>query len=202
MENNINEEENLNIYKLYVGKMCYRSFNGKALEDKEYTVAGTYDCARFEFYDVLNYKSIPVWNNKYFERNMGRYVVKDMLPLRDYLKENGIDYTCKIKRKDLRNLMEPETVKDDILKRIVTIFHNVENSALSNEEKNDIKNRLLTYMDEYVEKISDKSKTIYAKANVIQNINYSLCIIESMIPGKVEEIKMESTKLRKVLFKK
>ena len=194
-----NEEESLSIYKLYVGKMYYQNFDGVTIEEEDYNVVGLVNCIKHEFYDVLNYKKIPIWSNKNPENNLGRYIVKTMLPLREYLKSNGTEYGNTIKRKELRELIEPENVKNPILKRIVSIFHKIDNSKMDNDSKEKLKIDLLNNMNWYIEKISNNDFTV----TELQVINEKLDTIEYMTyPQDIKEIKIEEKRLKKRLFNK
>ncbi len=200
---NDNEEEKLDVYKLYVGKMCYKTFDGKTIEEDDYSVVGLFNYMKHDFYDVLNYKSIPIWDNKNEENNVARYVIRTVLPFQEYLELNNMEYSDTITRKELRNMIEPENVKDPILKRIAYIFNKIENSSINNDEKEQLKKNLLDSMNLYVENMTKKDLSIIEQANLLKKINEKINLIEYMSsPHNLEEIQNEGKRLKKRLFNK
>lgn len=197
------DDDLLCVEKLYVGKLGYQNPYGDYHECKDGLVVGVFNPDKKDFEDVLNFKKYSVRGIDSVIRKDKIYCVDDLMTLKEYLADKEIEVDYEIKRKDLREIIYPVEVKDEVLRKIVYLYDKIDDSLLTEDKKNYLKDKLYEVMNNYVEGISSCKENSFLPPSLKQITDYSLQIIESMIPPKdIKEIEQEGIKLRKRLFDK
>ncbi len=188
---------------LYVGKLGYQNQFGDYHECDSDLVVGVHNYEEKSFEDVLNFKKYAVRRLDNILPKSEVYSVDELIPLKEFMKEKGLEVKEEITRKELREIIAPLEVKDPILRRVVNIFKKVDDSNLGTEANTFLKANLERVMDKYLEDISKGKNDLMIPAEIKYNANLSLSAIEDMIPSKnIDEVKEEGKKVKEMLFRK